>query len=319
MLFQASGHILLDTQVDDTAVRAVSFARIPEAVLRAAVEETAGLIRPRPDAAIDFFGKRYSYFRQFVPAWLRTLALHAQGPDDTVLRAVATICALDQGPLGRPVPKDAPMALVTEPWRPYIREPSGAISRRYYELCTLWQLRSALRAGDVWVAHSRRYADPATYLIPATEWPHRRPEVIRQTGTPADGEQRLQQREAELETALTQVERLLARKDSDLRVEDKRLVLTPREAETRPASAAALAEQITARLPRVDLSDLLIEVDTWAHFSTHLVHVANGEALRPAFLPYLYASLVAQACNFGLDQMAQSTDLAYERLAWCTT
>jgi hypothetical protein len=120
-LFQALGQVLLDTKVDDTAVRAVSFARVPEVVLRAAVAETAGLIRPRPDAAIDFFGKRYSYFRQFVPGWLRTLTLHAPGPDDTVLRAVEIIRALDQGAPGRPVPKEAPMALVTDPWRPYIR------------------------------------------------------------------------------------------------------------------------------------------------------------------------------------------------------
>jgi hypothetical protein len=118
---------------------------------------------------------------------------------------------------------------------------------------------------------------------------------------------------------LVQVHRRLARKDSDLRVEDKRLVLTPSEAEARPASAAALAEQITARLPRVDLSELLIEVDTWTHFSAHFLHAANRERLRPAFFPYLYAGLLAQACNFGLDQMAHSTELAYERLAWCTT
>src|SRR5207244_12603286 len=31
------------------------------------------------------------------------------------------------------------------------------------------------------------------------------------------------------------------------------------------------------------------------------------------------SSLVAHACNFGLDQMAQLSDLAYDRLAWCTT
>ena len=62
-----------------------------------------------------------------------------------------------------------------------------------------------------------------------------------------------------------------------------------------------------------------IEVDTWTHFSAHLVHAANGDPLRPPFLSSLYASLVAQACNFGLEQMAHSTDLAYERLAWCTT
>ena len=60
-------------------------------------------------------------------------------------------------------------------------------------------------------------------------------------------------------------------------------------------------------------------VDTWTHFSSHLLQAANSEALRPAFLPYRYAGLLAQACNFGLDQMAHSTERAYERLAWCTT
>jgi hypothetical protein len=52
-----------------------------------------------------------------------------------------------------------------------MHEPDGSISRRYYELCTLWHLRSALRAGNIWVAHSRRYANPDTYLIPPAEWP----------------------------------------------------------------------------------------------------------------------------------------------------
>ncbi len=33
----------------------------------------------------------------------------------------------------------------------------------------------------------------------------------------------------------------------------------------------------------------------------------------------LYASLVAHACNFGLDHMAHLSDLAYDHLAWCTT
>jgi TnpA family transposase len=319
LLFQELGQVLLDTAIADAAVRAVSFARVPEAVLRAAVAATAALVRPRQDAAIDFFGKPYGYLRQFVPTWLRTLTLHTQGPDDTVLRAVDVLRTLDQASTPRAVPREVPMAMVAEPWRPYVRERGGEISRRYYELCTLWQLRSALRAGNVWVAHSRRYADPATYLISPKEWPDMRPEVVQQTGTPSEGMHRLQEREGELATYLARVERLLARKDSPVRVEDHRLVLTPLDAEARPASADALADRITERLPRVDLSELLIEVDTWTHFSTHLVHAANGDPLRPPFLSYLYAGLVAQACNFGLDQMAHSTDLAYERLAWCTT
>jgi hypothetical protein len=118
---------------------------------------------------------------------------------------------------------------------------------------------------------------------------------------------------------MAQVERLLARQGSHLRIEDDRLVLSPLEANPRPASADALAERIAERLPRVELSELLIEVDTWTHFSRHFVRAADADGLRPALLPQLYASLLAHACNFGLEQMAHLTDLAYEHLAWCTT
>jgi TnpA family transposase len=318
-LFRELGTVLLDDDIEDSEVRAVSFERVPKKALHEAIEETQGLIRPRPDDAIDFFGKRYSYLRQFVPLWLQTLPLRAQGLDDTVLRAVEVIRDLDRVPTRRPVPKDAPMALVTDAWRPYIREPDGEISRRYYELCTLWHLRSALRSGRVWVEHSRRYADPDTYLIPRAEWPSRRLEVIRQTGTPGEGLQRLVEREVALEACMAEVEKLLARKDSHVRIEDDAIILSPLEAEHRPASAEALEDLITARLPQVELSELLIEVDAWTHFSDHFVHAASAETRRPTLLPHLYASILAHACNFGLEQMAHSTDISYQQLAWCTT
>src|SRR5919199_1108534 len=119
--------------------------------------------------------------------------------------------------------------------------------------------------------------------------------------------------------AMAQVERLLARKESHIRIEEDRLVLTLLEADPRPASADALAERITERLPRVSLPELLIEVDAWTQFSRHFVHAADAMGLRPAVLPHFYASLVAHACTFGVEQMAHLTDLAYDHLAWCTT
>ena len=148
------------------------------------------------------------------------------------------------------------------------------------------------------MAHSRRYTNPDTYLIPPPEWPCWRPEVVRQTGTPSQGLERLATREAELESTMAHVEPLLARKDSYVRIEDNQIVLSPLEADPRPASAEALAAHITERLPRVALSELLMEVDTWTHFSRHLLHAADGERPRPTQWAPLYASFVAQACNF---------------------
>ena len=227
-MFRELGRVLLDTAIDDAAVRAVSFARVPEAVLQGGGRRHLALIRPRQDGAIDFFGTRYSTIRQFAPAFLQTLTFHAHGPDDTVLQAVEVIRTLDRAPTRRPIPREAPMGLVTDTWRPYIREPDGSISRRYYELCTLWHLRSALRAGNIWVAHSRRYANPETYLIPPS-----RVAALAPRGDPANGHPqrwaptRLAEREAELAGAMAEVERLLARKDSHVRVEKDEIVLSP--------------------------------------------------------------------------------------------
>jgi hypothetical protein len=106
---------------------------------------------------------------------------------------------------------------------------------------------------------------------------------------------------------------------SPVRVEEDRLVLSPLEADPRPASAEALADRIAERLPRVALPDLLIEVDPWTHFSRHVVHAADATGLRPALFAHVSASVLAHACNFGVEQMACLSDLAYAHLAWCTT
>jgi hypothetical protein len=56
----------------------------------------------------------------------------------------------------------APTDFVPLKWRPYMVDPAKRIDRHYYELCTLWELRGALRAGNVWVSGSRLYANPET-------------------------------------------------------------------------------------------------------------------------------------------------------------
>jgi hypothetical protein len=52
-------------------------------------------------------------------------------------------------------------------------------------------------------------------------------------------------------------------------------------------------------------------VFTTVSFSRHFLHAADATGLRPAVLPPFYASLLAHACHFGVEQMAHVTDLAY--------
>src|SRR5207302_3623287 len=157
------------------------------------------------DDYFDLLGERYSHLRQFAPALLDALSLRGSAPDDDLLDAIDLLRRLNQTGRRR-VADSAPTNFVPARWQSYVIDADGRIDRRYYELCALWELRAALRAGDVWVDGSRRYANPETYLIPREQWRARRAEACRLTGTPENGVQRLRQRQADLEAILVRLD-----------------------------------------------------------------------------------------------------------------
>src|ERR1700730_704578 len=154
-----------------------------EGDLAAAVDDADRITRPLDDNYFDLLGERYSHLRQFAPALLDALTLRGSAPDDDLLDAIDLLRGLNQSGRRR-VADSAPTNFVPARWQSYVIDADGRIDRRYYELCALCELRAALRAGDVWVDGSRRYADPETYLIPHEQWPARRAEACRLTGTP---------------------------------------------------------------------------------------------------------------------------------------
>ena len=311
--------IVIDGAVPEVAVRQKIFAQYQPQQLEQLVEETESLIRPKHDEAIDLFANRYGYIRRFAPAFLATLTFRAHKQARELLEAVQLLQALNESGT-RAVPQDAPTGFISDAWWEYLLDVKGNLSRRYYELAVLWELRLALRSGDIYVEHARRYADPNTYLIPLDVWPAQREEVIRLTHTPANGTERLREREAELRHLAERVERLLAGRDGALRREKGKWILSPLEEEGRPASAQALEDALVARLPRLDITDLLIEVDAWTGYSRRLAHASSGVPVQSEEeLTYLYASLLAQGCNFSLAQMSRSSLLAYHRLVHANT
>ena len=134
---------------------------------------------------------------------------------------------------------------------------------------------------------------------------------------PEDGATRLKQRRAELEEELARLDRDWPQNES-VRIEEGRLVLTPLSAEEPPEGSVALQEKIAQHLPRVDLADLLLEVDSWTDFTRHFEHAGGREPRSKDLRVHLHASILAQACNFGPTTMAEVAELSYRRLAWCT-
>ena len=80
------------------------------------------------------------------------------------------------------VPDGAPGGLVPARWVGYLEKAAkdGDVTayRHYWELCVLMALRDGLRSGDIFVPGSRRYADPASFLLTPQQWEPQRLGVL---------------------------------------------------------------------------------------------------------------------------------------------
>lgn len=85
---------------------------------------------------------------------------------------------------------------------------------------------------------SRRYSDPAAYLLTPSKWAAHRVESCQLVGKPADATTGLAQLEDELHTALGELEATLAETDGPARLDtDGDLVISPLSAADIPTEA----------------------------------------------------------------------------------
>jgi len=126
------------------------------------------------------------------------------------------------------------------------------------------------RSGEIWVGGSRRYANPASYLIAPEAWKRNRAELLKLTGKPATFAERLNEIETEMARYLDDLEALLADPDGPVCLDDAgELHLSPLTAEKVDPAVVVERDGVVARLPIVPLTEVLIETDGEVHWSRH--------------------------------------------------
>ncbi|MGO8902714.1 MAG: Tn3 family transposase [Isosphaeraceae bacterium] len=96
------------------------------------------------------------------------------------------------------------------------------------------------------------------------------------------------------------------------------LTLTPLDKRDEPVSLIDLRRDVTARLPRVDLTEVLLEVQAWTNFTSEFRHVGEGDARVSDLDLSLCAVLQAEACNIGPEPLVRPDvpALTRGRLSW---
>ncbi|PHK04710.1 hypothetical protein VF10_38075, partial [Nostoc linckia z13] len=246
-------------------VRPAIYQTIPRDKLLLSWQAVEALLHPTRHSKLSFLAKRYGFFKQFTPYLLGQIVFQHGFTGDDFDKALDLVIELQQGSR-RKLPPTPPSNFIKPLWRKFAYNIETGWDRAAYELSVLATLRDRLRSGDVFVEPSYEYGNLNSYLMPPTEWALRREELCRQLNLPPLPIDRLNQRVTELETLLAPMQKLLEA-GGDLRLEDGHLVLTRLTAEEVPPAVKALQEEINRRMPAVDLTDILVEVDNWVGFT----------------------------------------------------
>lgn len=181
----------------------------------------------------------------------------------------------------------------------------GTIDRHYYELCALSELREALKSGDIWVENSRGFGDFDTYLLTKEEW--RKKVITNTTGlaVPADFNTYWLERSTLLHERLSEVAELIRTgKLPELTIEKGDFHLNAL-AKDIPEGVEELREQAYLLLPRIKITDLLVEIDELTGFSRHFTHQQTGETVPDKAI--LLTAILADGINLGLQRMAEAS------------
>jgi TnpA family transposase len=312
--------ILLDETRPDPDLRAEVFAHIPREQLAAATERVGELAR-QPDDQGYYEGLlgRYSQVRRFMPALLRTIEFQGTGAGQPVLDAVRFL--RESETQKSPRMRQAPLGVVSRPWRRFVLSANRDVDRRYYTFCTLERLKDALRRRDVFVSPSERWSDPRAKLLHGAGWQTVRTHVCRTLGRSETAMPELERLTNELDTAYRRTAAGLSA-NAAARIQraggQDRLVVTGLDKIDEPATLVELRGLVDALLPRVDLPELLLEVNAWTGFASQFTHVSEGAA-RVENLPIsICAVLLAEACNIGLEPLVRNDVpwLTRGRLSW---
>jgi TnpA family transposase len=312
--------IVTDAAIPDAEIGAlIRGERIGWERLTAALATTAPRL-PRDHGHLAMLEGAYLYLRQFTPDVLQALDFTGGKNAQPLITALAVLRQLNATG-ARKVPDGAPTDFVPARWRGYLEQAArtgDAVEyRHYWELTVLLALRDGLRTGDVFVPGSRRYSDPAAYLLQPQAWEGLRLEFCQLVGKSADAGTELDKANIELHTALTDLERVLAMGVGPVRLgEDGELIIPPLAAEDIPAAAEALKAELIELLPFAPIVSLLIELDRRTGFLECFSHAGGKQARSPELKRNLLAVLIANATNLGLVRMAEACGISYDVLAW---
>ncbi|MEC5422567.1 hypothetical protein QGM71_03555 [Virgibacillus sp. C22-A2] len=211
---------------------------------------------------LDLIKTRFNYLRKYTPSLLESLKFKSIKSAEPLLKALETIRELnDSGK--RKIPDGSPLDFVPKRWQKHVFDDEGNINRQYYEMVALTELKNHIHSGDVWVEGSRLHKDFEEYLVSKDDW-----ELVKVKGTKLAAnisfDKYIQERIETLNAKIQWISKNIDKIES-INIEKQKIHVERLQADT-PEESRKFSLSLYNMLPRVKLTDLLMEVAKWTGF-----------------------------------------------------
>jgi len=258
--------------------------------------------------------ERYSWVRRYAPALLDVFTFRSARTLDPLLTAIDLLRQLNRDDR-RGLPAKAPLGHLIQKVRKLIAA-NGKRDRRLWEIATLAVLRERLRSGDVWVEGGRAFRPLEAQLMPGPAFVARKEAGDLRLGVPRGADAWIAEKEQELDFKLKRLShQARTGKLAGVRMEDGVLIISQQRTKVPKAKVDAAKWLILDRMPQIDITDLLAEVNTWTGFAQWFTHLRTGDTVR--LTPALLAAILGDATNLGAKRMADaSAGLSERQITW---
>lgn len=297
------------------------WAALEEVAPRAAVMTAAATVVslvPEDEGSAELamraaLANRYTRVRPFLSLLGESKALDAASAGKRVLAGVRGLPALARRKVGvKPLLlREVDDKLVPPAWRKAVYAnpdlPQGAVDRDAYVVCVLEQLHRALNNRDVFASPSHRWPNPRARLLDGPDWDAVEEDVLAGLSLDMPVEEHLAELVRGLDAGWKQLAERLQQAGPAAKVsievqDDGRVKLNVDRlgALGEPKSLTWLRQRVERMLPKIDLPDLLFEVNAWTGFLDAFVHLEDGTTRMKDLSTSVVALLVSEACNIGL-------------------
>ncbi|MFT4718379.1 MAG: TnpA family transposase [Rickettsiales bacterium] len=216
---------------------------------------------------------------------------------------------------------DIPTRFINKNWNRLIYDKNNHFNQKAYILAFVIKMHDLLKRRDIYVPNSKRWNDPRMKLLQGEEWRKNKTKICHLLGRSIKSDQDVNNLTLLMDRTYKRVidnfdDNSLIRIDNSKKPPSITIENLSKIEE--PESLTILRKQVNNLLPRISLSELILEIDAHTGFCNEFTHASDEKARAKDIKTSISAVLFTESSNIGFEPIIKDNvpSLTRHRLSW---